>query len=344
MTFTELPQPFVRGEALARGAGRRRIDLALRRGELTRIAAGVYAASVTWKSLPPWERHLALARAAVRTTPDAIISHASAAALLGLPMPPHPPPRATMTLLDDRRTSEDDGWRRFHRGRTPAEHIVVDRGHPYLIPARTVIDCVRGMRPGDALAVADAALRLGLVAGEDLVEMRRHQRRWPGVSVADRVLALADGRRESWLESTSAWVMADWGLPLGIPQVVITDPGGRFVGRVDVLWPALGVVGEADGRGKYLLDTSGEGPPDVVAARAVVDQAVRESRLRDLGLEVVRWDPADLAAPLTLAARLHAAYGRARPAQVSARYLCSCCHRQLTDCGSRTRVPVLRAS
>ena len=43
MPFADLPQPFLRSEALGHGSSSRRIDLALRRGELTRIAAGVYA-------------------------------------------------------------------------------------------------------------------------------------------------------------------------------------------------------------------------------------------------------------------------------------------------------------
>jgi hypothetical protein len=339
MTFGELNQPFVRSECLAAGISGRRVDLALGRGDLERIAPGVYALAAAWSPLAPWERHLALARAAVRVTPDAIVSHTSAAALLGMPMPPHPPGRATMTLLHDTRTSEDDGWRRLHRGHTPAAHVLIDEGRPFLVPARTVVDCMREMRPGDALAVLDAALRDKVVTGAEVVSMRRHQRRWPGIAAADAILPLADGRRESWFESTSAWAMSSWGLPPGIPQVVVSDPRGRTVGRVDVLWPELGVVGEADGRGKYLADRQGVGrPADEVAARAVVAQGVRESRLRDLGLEVVRWDPPDLRDPIALATRFHAAAARARPGCVTARYACSCCGRPLTYCGSPTRI------
>jgi hypothetical protein len=345
MPFTDLPQPFLRGEALATGLSERRLDAFLEAGELTRVAPGLYAVAPGWTTSPPWSRHLGLARAAVRATPDAIISHTSAAALLELPMPPSPPQWATMTVLDDRRTSEGDGWRRFHRGRTPPDHIVIDRGHPYLVPARTVVDCMRDMWPGDALAVVDAALGARLVTGPDVLEMRRHQKRWPGIRAADRLIPLADGRRESWFESKSAWVLADWGLPPGIPQVVVTDSCGRFVGRVDTLWPELGVVGEADGAGKYLQGSRADGEPsDEVAARAVIAQSQREMRLRDLGLEVVRWDPVELASPLTLVERFHRAVGRARPEIVTARYTCSCCHRPLTDCGLPTRIAGPRAA
>jgi len=344
MPFADLPQPFLRSECLATGLSARRLDALLDTGALARVAPGLYAVPSPWATLPPWERHLGLARAAVRATPDAIISHGSGAALLGLPMPPGPPERATMTVLDDGRTSADDGWRQFHRGRTPPEHIVIDRGHPYLVPARTVIDCMREMRPGDALAVLDAALRRRMVTGPELVEMRRHQRRWPGIAAADRILRLGDGLRESWFESKSAWVTAEWGLPQGIPQVVVTDSSDRFVGRVDVLWPELGVVGEADGRGKYLLDSADDQAAEEHAAQAVIDQSSREIRIRDLGLEVVRWDPADLSAPTTVARRFHAAVARARPGIVTAKFSCSCCGRPLTYCERPTRIRGLRAA
>jgi hypothetical protein len=338
MPFTDLPQPFVRAECVASGVSGRVLDRSLARGDLTRIAPGLYAVASHWEGRPPWDRHVALARAAVRTTPDAIVSHSSAAALLRLPMPPRPPQRATLTLLDDRRTSQDDGWRRFHRGRTPPEQVVLSGGHPYLVPSRTVLDCVRDMHPRDALAVVDAALRRGVATGPDLLKMRRHQRRWPGIAVADQVLRLGDGRRESWFESASAWVMSSWGIPAGIPQVVVRDSHGRVVARVDVLWPELGLVGEADGRGKYLLEPSSNRPAEEAAARAVIDQVRREDRLRDLGLGVLRWDPTDLTQPLALVERFHAASGRARPDAVTARFECSCCRRPLTYCGSPTRI------
>lgn len=345
MRFAHLPQPFTRAECLTSGATSRQLDRAVGQGELTRIVSGLYAVAPRWDDLEPWDRHLAVAQTAARTTPDAIVSHASGAALLGLPMPPRPPARATLTLLDDHRTSEGDSWRRFHRGHTPPEHVVIDRGLPYLVPSRTVIDCIRDMRPGDALAVLDAALGSGLVNGTDLVEMRRHQRRWPGIAAADHILRLGDGRRESWLESSSAWAMAKLEVPRGIPQVVVRDADGRFIGRVDVLWPELGVVGEADGQGKYLLGENRAGLSDEeLVARAMLAQDVREEGLLDLGLQVFRWGPAQLADPVELYSRFFTAVARADPEAVTARFTCSCCGVPLTDCGSPTRIAGLGAA
>ena len=229
-----------------------------------------------------------------RAFPEATLSHRSAGLLLGLP---HPrgrlgPPR--MTLRDDDRTSRAKAWVQFHRGETPPAHIQVSDVR-LTTPARTVIDCFREERFPDGLAIADGAVRQGLVTVTELVEMRNHERRWPGVGKAARGIPIIDGRRESWLESYSAGVFFQREIPVGVPQVIVLDWAGEFVARVDVAWPERGVVGEADGKGKYLGefdDGLGREPEDV--ARRVIAAAQRETRLRDLGLQVVRWDTAEI--------------------------------------------------
>lgn len=338
MPFTQLPQPFSRSECLGTGVTARVLERAVTAGEVTCLAPCLYTAAAGWEDLSAWERHRALARSAARLTPDAVVSHTSAAALLDLPMPTNPPPKATMTLLDDRRTSKADDWRQFHRGVTPYHHIWVDRGVPYFVPARVVIDCLRGLSPGDGLAVLDAALARGLATGPDLIAARRLQHRWPGIAIADRLLRLADGRRESWLESASAWVMASWELPRPIPQVNVWDEQGRFVARVDNLWPELGVVGEADGLGKYLMNARRGESDEEATASALEKQAAREERIVDLGLEVVRWETSDLSRPLELRERFFSTTSRARPGKVTARFTCSCCSALLTDCAQPTRI------
>ncbi len=340
------PHPvFTRTDAVENGLTPRRLDAMVQRGRLVRIVPGLYAAREAWQGMPPATRHLELARTAARTTPDAIVSHTSAAALLGLPLPPRPPLRATMTLLDDSRTSPRDSWRVFHRGATPPAHVWIRGRTPHLLPARTVVDCARVMRGGDALAVLDAALRRGIASPSALRGVRHHERRWPGIAVTDELFRLADGRRESWLESTSAWAFASWAIPGGVPQVVVLDGRGRFVARVDVAWPEEGMVGEADGRGKYLDNLPRAGTTERAIARRILRQVTRESRLRDLGLEVVRWDTGDaLGAPLDVRARWFAAAARARPEVVTARFMCSCCGIPLTDCESPTRMAPLTPS
>lgn len=343
--FSHLPQPFGRAEAVAAGIHPRTVERAAQSGLLVRLAPGLYAVREPWERLSPWVRHAQLARAAVRLTPDAMVSHLSLAVLLGLPHPAYTVSKVSMTVLDDGRTSRVDEWRRFHRGRTPPEHVLVAGGRAHLTPTRTVVDCARELHPRDALAIMDAALRRGLTTGPLLRQMRRHQGRWPGIAVVDSLLRITDPRRENWLESASAWAVHAAGLPAAVPQVTVLDRAGRFVARVDALWDGFGVVGEADGRGKYELTSDGQVATDVISTMraALHAQREREDRLRDLGLVVCRWGPTEALATEPLVERLRAAIDRADPARVSARYRCSCCRRGLTDCAGATRIPPLGA-
>lgn len=343
--FSGLPQPFGRAEAAVAGFTVRGVERAAASGHLTRLAPSLYAVRAAWETLPPWVRHAQLARAAVRLTPDAMVSHLSLAVLMGLPHPAYTVSKVSMTLLDDRRTSRADEWRQFHRGRTPPGQVVVARRRAHLTPTRTVVDCARDLHPRDGLAIMDAALRRGLTSLPQLREMRRHQRQWPGIAGVDALLRICDPLRENWLESASAWAVHASGLPAGVPQVTVLDASGRFVARVDALWPELGVVGEADGRGKYEIGPGPTEGSDVISIMrtAIHEQREREDRLRDLGLVVCRWGHGDALAMIPLADRLQSAIERAEPGRVTARYRCSCCGRDLTDCAGATRTARLGA-
>jgi hypothetical protein len=75
----------------------------------------------------------------------------------------------------------------------------------------------------------------------------------------------------------------------GCPQPELQVPfsdGDGFIGYADFYWPTFGVIGEADGDVKY-LDPSLRGGRS--ADRVVLDEKIREDRLRALGPRVVRW-------------------------------------------------------
>src|SRR5439155_5833445 len=91
------------------------------------------------------------------------------------------------------------------------------------------------------------------------------------------VVGFADPRAETPLESISRVAFHQLGLPAPEPQVEIWHHG-YFVARVDFLWRKQCLVGEADGKVKYA------NVEDLYAEKR------REESLRDLGLEVVRWD------------------------------------------------------
>jgi hypothetical protein len=342
--FEDLPQPFLTREADAAGLSERRRAGALRRGQLIRLAPGLYAARSAWELLTPRDRHLATTRTAVLAVPGAVLSHRSAALLHGLPHPWGALGPVRMTVLDDDRTSREPAWVQLHRGATPPEHLSPGTdGLPVTTATRTVVDCFREESLPDGVAIADGALRNDLTSVECLRAMRAFQGRWPGVTKAESGILLLDERRENWFESRSAAALWCCGIPLGVPQVVVRDEWRQFVARVDMAWAEEGVVGEADGRGKYLgefedgLDDSARS-----AAVRVVAAGVRESRLRDLGLEVVRWEPTDIVhSPSAVAERWEAAAARSRGRRVRARLECSCCQTLLTDCAKPTVSPLL---
>jgi hypothetical protein len=164
--------------------------------------------------------------------------------------------------------------------------------------------------------------------------MRDFQRRWPGSLRTERVLHLLDPRREGWLESWSAAAFHRMELPRWIPQVVVRDAHDRFLGRVDGYWPGLGVVAEADGRGKYLgdVDPALDRSPDAVAQR-VLASGQREVALRSCGLGVVRWTTEEITRQqLRVSARWRAEVQRTDPRGIRATLTCSCCQLPVTSC------------
>jgi hypothetical protein len=241
--------------------------------------------------------NLMSARAAAEGCDRAVISHASAA--LGHELP-------TVCRLDRACLTVQSGTalRRLarvhlHRATLWADDIVIQVDFPITSPARTVLDLAREHGVDAGVAALDQALRRQLVSSEELTFQLEHCRGWPGYRRAAATVALADGLAESPLESLSRLRIAGAGLPAPELQRVFHTRGGRFVARCDFYWPQYRVVGEADGNAKY--DAGRE---------AIVAERRREQALRELGLEVVRWEWADLRHFEMVATRLRTAFAR----------------------------------
>ena len=222
---------------------------------------------------------------------DLAISHQSACLLYGLPAPLRGWGRPT--FCGDHGPTR--GRHDVHVLVAPLQDRDVSSSPVGLVtsPARTVADCLRRLPPADALAVADAAIRRGL----DMADVRAtldRQRGWPGVVRARELVALVSHRRESALESWSAWFFHEWAVPTPGWQIEVRDPTGAFCGRVDSWWPS-GVVGEADGRAKYALAAAERGGADAAGLARVLDaERAREQRIRRTGADVVRWGTRDV--------------------------------------------------
>lgn len=282
---------FTRAEARALGWSDAAFSRAVRSGRLQRLRRGHFCRT-------PADAVLA-ATAAARAVTGSVISHRSAALVHGLPLVGTPPPVPELTVAP--RGHVDVPGAHLYRATLPAEHVALVGASAVTSVARTLVDLARHRPTATAVAAMDAALHQRLVTVEELRDVLRLCWNWPRIPRASRAVALTDARAESPLESVSRLVIARLRLPPPRPQVLIVDPDGIVIARVDFYWDEVGVAGEADGALKY-----GE-REDLLAEKA------RQEAAEDLGLHFVRWgwDQA-VHRPRLLGARLVAGFERGR--------------------------------
>ncbi|MGY1633656.1 hypothetical protein ACI784_18290 [Geodermatophilus sp. SYSU D01186] len=296
------PDLVLRRRALAEGWSDEELTRRLRAGDLARLRPGAYLPDV--QSDPVWRhRHLVTATLAGLHRP-AVVSHQSAAVLLGLPLWATPLDRVHVSRRPPA-SSEVGRYLRCHVVRLPDEDVVSVGGVAVTHPARTVLDLARTLPFEPAVVALDAALRLRLVQWHELERRLADVTGTPGSRSAARAVRFADGRSESVGESRSRVLLHRLGLPPSTLQLDVRTVSGRSVGRVDFGWEEHRVLGEFDGRVKYgRLLRPGQEPGDVV-----FEEKRREDALRDEGWGVVRWTWGDLV-PRVLGPRVRRALDR----------------------------------
>ncbi len=305
----ELPAFFTTTDARKAGVGEARLRRLAQAGHVTRLRRGLYAVSAaapTGAGRATAYRSLVLASSAAHGDVDAV-SHLSAAALHGLPLP--------LGVLDTVHVTRVSGsprtWRSpglwVHHADSVEASLVHVEDVMVTSVARTVADCLRAHGPRVSVPIADAALHRGLTTGQEVWNELTMQCHWVGrVLRADVALPLVDGRRESWLESYAAVRFHEWGIDPPVPQLVVLDEARRFVGRADAGWEADATVVELDGKQKYYLprrgaggaagagEGEGEGEGEVDPEAAFAAEKARYDALGNLGVERVRFGLTDL--------------------------------------------------
>ncbi len=205
---------------------RRSLAAAVRRGDVERLARGIYG-------LPGLATDVATAIAY-----DGVLSHTSAAVpwrlpLLVLPEKPH-------ITLPTNRNVKPGPPAVLHWAALPTTDLRERRTSL----VRTVLDCARVLPFGEALAVADAALATGRVTEDELVATTAAMR-GPGRPNAIRVAAAATGRSESFLESMLRALLVMAGIEGFEPQVLVETGGARA--RVDLGHRRARLALEAEG-------------------------------------------------------------------------------------------------
>ena len=150
---------------------------------------------------------------------------------------------------------------------------------------------------GQALAVADFALRLGGGRASAFVShVRRIGGNLEGAAHAMRTMHYADARSESGGESIARAAMIQHGFALPELQVALPRPLDRRRSyRVDFLWTRLDgsrVIGEFDGMQKY-EDAALRGGRTPM--RVLADEQHREAQLTLYGMPIMRFSSKDVA-------------------------------------------------
>jgi very-short-patch-repair endonuclease len=178
------------------------------------------------------------ARAAGRLS--GVSSHLSAAAwwrwpVLDVPAEPQVVVPRHRTVTAERRAGVDVRFRDLGPG---------DRREPCITsPLRTVLDCARDLSWAEGLAVADSALRSGLVSPEEL-RAAASRARGPGSVQVRRVAEQADARAANPFESALRAICLDVpGLEV-VPQHAVQLPG--FTIHPDLVDVRLRLIIEAD--------------------------------------------------------------------------------------------------
>ncbi|NQX29349.1 hypothetical protein HQQ81_18545 [Microbacteriaceae bacterium VKM Ac-2854] len=276
-----------------------------RSSDLIVVRRGVRVEAKAWAAASPLARFRARVDAVVATRSSPLLLRESAAVIWRLPLVESPP-----QVIDVQACGADGSRRRAgiaeHRSSIPP---LVDTIGGYRVSsfAQTVFDLSRFASFRRAVVAADHALRRVGSDGAPLLrrdELRELLEALPlgakGHRKSAAVIAFADPRAESPLESISRVGMHLAGIPAPVLQQRIPLGDGRNA-YLDFAWPALGAVGEADGRFKYTDPAFLQGR---TAEHAVYDEKRREDAIRSITRGFARWSWDDAYAVTPMLAEL----------------------------------------
>jgi hypothetical protein len=169
------------------------------------------------------------------------------------------PPRCRLRSADGLVVHRRDG----------APLVMVD-GRRATSPSWTAVEVARSLRRPRALATLDAALRSGTCSRADVWRAAIEQTGRRGIVAVRNLIALADGRSESPMESEARLAMIDGQLPIPELQYEIVDGNGELR-RLDFAWPDARLAVEYDGMDWH------SGPEAMKRDRR------RQAALRDIG-------------------------------------------------------------
>ena len=274
--------------------GRQALAREARRGGLVRIKRGAYAATPIWNSLTPQSQHLARIHAFSASHPGVVFSHESAALLHDLPLV-GPIPREVQVVAQRASGGRSEpGLHRRSVGIADAEVDIMLAGSgdgsfvtiTATSVSRTVADLALSQPFRFAVAPLDRALRLGSTTKAQLLDSLDSRESRRGIARATRLVEFGDPLSMNPGESLSRAVIHELGFPAPLLQVRHRTPAGKSF-YTDLEWPDYKLIGEFDGRGKYLKEEYLDG---LTPGEAVYQEKRREDFLRGEGSTVIRWE------------------------------------------------------
>lgn len=179
---------------------------------------------------------------------DAVLSHATAAAILELPLP--------VWLADQRlihvtapRTSNRPrrrDIRTHHASLLPTECVELD-GFRVTSPARTYTDVAYRLMVSELVAFGDAMMRKYGVSQRELLATILRRNRYPGRLKARQCVDLLNPRAESPKESELRIMLQTAKFPAPAINPDILDHRGQFLARGDIAYEEHRVLVEYDG-------------------------------------------------------------------------------------------------
>lgn len=311
-----MPHPPVPEVLTVRTHGYDVLRPAIQSGELKRIRRGAYM------RLAPDEAHWAARQREVLARCRAVservdvpfaFSHQTAALLHGWPVTLHNAQVHLTQAARPTRCGRGDLVR--HTVQALPDHDLLEvHGMPVTSLERTLLDCARALPPLDGLIVCDGAF--GELASMSVFDRESAEARQDDLRAAllERIAALGPARHvvraravltyahglaaspgESWMR----WLALVTGLPEPVLQWEVWRDGSQYF--TDLAWPGEVserlVVAEYDGAAKY-----GDGPS------VVLEEKIREDRIREAGAAVVRFSAADMRKVAVARSRLLAAF------------------------------------
>ncbi|GAA0998407.1 type IV toxin-antitoxin system AbiEi family antitoxin [Subtercola frigoramans] len=299
-----MPELLFVGDREAVHLDARQIRYSADSGQRIRVRRGVYVDATWWRDASSIRRHLLRVQAVALTRPSrTVFGYWSAAAVWSYPSVSRWPDDVHVVVPPGCGAHSRCGVR-FHRECLDARDVTRVGELTVTSPARTLVDLARTAPFSDAVIAIDAALADrrspddGCVSKVELFDAVSRMRR--GAARARRVIEFADGGAANPGESLSRIAMLECGFESPEVQTEHPNPlGGRYF--TDFEWPEHRVIGEFDGRGKYLKEEflDGRTPGEVV-----YEEKTREDHLRAEGNSVVRWGWHELQQPGRLVALL----------------------------------------